>query len=80
MDRYAQLYGLSLEAAMVGFLASGVFLSILLYGTFWFLSALSVALDHAVRAEIRSLRAAQRGAGPGRPQRVPEGRHEMRAL
>ena len=68
LDRYVQLYALSLEAAMVAFLAAGAFLSVLLYGYFWFLSGLSVALDRAVRAEIRSLRAAE-----GRSALLPAG-------
>jgi hypothetical protein len=44
----------SLEAAMVGYLASSVFISTLYYPTFWVLTGLAVALENSVRSNDKS--------------------------
>jgi O-antigen ligase len=52
LRRDADLYSVSLAGAMVGFLAGGLFLSAAYYPYLWYLAAMGVALDRAVRAEL----------------------------
>jgi O-antigen ligase len=74
MQRDTTLYGGALAMAMVGFLAAGAFLSAAFFPYLWLLSAMAVALDRAVRAELGEPRAtasalfsSPTGAGSERP-------------
>jgi hypothetical protein len=52
LERDALMYAFAMEAAMVGFLVAGAFLSMAYYPYFWFLSALAVAHERAIRREL----------------------------
>jgi hypothetical protein len=52
LERDAMMYAFAMEAAMVGFLVAGAFLSMAYYPYFWFLSALAVAHERAIRREL----------------------------
>lgn len=54
-----EIYTGALSGAMVGFLASGAFLSVAYYPYFWYFTALGVALDSAVKNELFKLRGSQ---------------------
>ncbi len=59
LKRDAELYTNALGATMVGYAVSGLFVSVAYYPYFWYFSALSIALDAALRRELRSARMAQ---------------------
>jgi O-antigen ligase len=47
-----EIYALGLNGAIFGYLSSGTFLSVAYYPSLWYFTALSVALDIAVRREM----------------------------
>jgi len=52
LRRDTEIYVHGLNGAIIGYLTSGVFLSITYYSYFWFFTALAGALDIAVRREM----------------------------
>lgn len=54
-----EMYTGALSGAMVGFLASGTFLSVTYYPYLWYFTALSVAFDAAIKNELHRLETAR---------------------
>ena len=57
--RDADLYGGALGGAMVGYCVAGAFLSVAYYPYLWYLSAMAVGLEAAVRREVSQVRGAE---------------------
>ncbi len=55
-----EFYALAVKGSMVGFMAAGSFLSVLMYPYFWHLSAMAVALERAAQKEFSSAGPLQR--------------------
>jgi O-antigen ligase len=64
LRREAEMYAGALSAGMVGFMASGAFVSIAYYPYVFYLSALAIALQASVSVEMRRLRSASPGKLP----------------
>jgi len=47
---------LGINGALLGYLVSGMFLSVLYYPHFWFLTAISVAIKNVVQAEVEKIK------------------------
>jgi O-antigen ligase len=56
LARDCELYTRALNGMLVGYMVTGVFISVLYYPYFWYLTALSGAFDLAVRSEVRTIR------------------------
>ena len=52
---YLLYYSHAIEAGLIGFLVSGIFLSVFTYPHFWLMTALVVSLKHIARERIKEL-------------------------
>jgi O-antigen ligase len=65
LQKECLLYARALMGAMVGYLAPGAFVSVLYYPYPWYLSALAVAADRSIRAELEAREASAPTGGDG---------------
>jgi O-antigen ligase len=64
LAREVETFGVGLNSALVAYIGSGAFLSVLYYPYLWYFTALTSALDIAVRRELAGLSAAAAPAAP----------------
>lgn len=68
-------YSRAIEAGLIGFLVSGMFISVFTYPHFWVLTALIISLKHITRDQMRQLQEAKILPGPS-TGRMSFGRRE----